>query len=67
MAAKNLSKSFQRLVLGPKQQAKTVIGRNDRCWCGSGKKYKACHLSTDDRKRAAQRSSTSGGSQRGMF
>lgn len=20
------------------------IGRNDRCWCGSGKKYKKCHL-----------------------
>lgn len=23
------------------------IGRNDPCWCGSGKKYKKCHLSTD--------------------
>ena len=21
------------------------IGRNDKCWCGSGKKYKACHMS----------------------
>ena len=20
------------------------IGRNDPCWCGSGKKYKKCHL-----------------------
>jgi len=20
------------------------LGRNDRCWCGSGRKYKACHL-----------------------
>lgn len=20
------------------------LGRNDRCWCGSGKKYKSCHL-----------------------
>jgi preprotein translocase subunit SecA len=19
------------------------IGRNDPCWCGSGKKYKRCH------------------------
>ena len=19
------------------------LGRNDHCWCGSGKKYKACH------------------------
>ncbi len=67
MAAMNLRKSFQRLVLGPEQQAIPVLGRNDRCWCGSGKKYKACHLSTDDRKRASQRSGTSGGSQRGMF
>jgi len=63
----NLRKSFQRLVLGPEQQAIPVLGRNDRCWCGSGKKYKACHLSTDDRKRAAQRNASSGGSQRGMF
>jgi preprotein translocase subunit SecA len=20
-----------------------TIGRNDPCWCGSGKKYKKCH------------------------
>ena len=24
-------------------------GRNDPCWCGSGKKYKRCHLDTDVR------------------
>ncbi len=24
-------------------------GRNDECWCGSGKKYKKCHLSFDER------------------
>ncbi len=23
-------------------------GRNDPCWCGSGKKYKRCHLGVDD-------------------
>jgi len=23
-------------------------GRNDPCWCGSGKKYKKCHLRADD-------------------
>jgi hypothetical protein len=23
------------------------IGRNDPCWCGSGKKYKKCHLGKD--------------------
>ncbi len=25
------------------------IGRNEPCWCGSGKKYKTCHLSFDDK------------------
>lgn len=25
------------------------IGRNDPCWCGCGKKYKACHAAFDDK------------------
>ncbi len=25
------------------------LDRNAPCWCGSGKKYKACHLATDER------------------
>jgi preprotein translocase subunit SecA len=25
----------------------TDIGRNDPCWCGSGKKYKHCHMRSD--------------------
>lgn len=25
------------------------IGRNDPCWCGSGRKYKACHCAFDER------------------
>jgi len=25
------------------------LGRNDPCWCGSGKKYKDCHLQADQR------------------
>lgn len=28
-------------------RTKTKIGRNDPCWCGSGKKYKNCHLRLD--------------------
>ncbi len=28
-------------------QGKKKLGRNDRCWCGSGKKYKQCHLRED--------------------
>jgi preprotein translocase subunit SecA len=26
---------------------KPKVGRNDPCWCGSGKKYKSCHMKTD--------------------
>lgn len=26
-----------------------VPGRNDPCWCGSGRKYKKCHEATDER------------------
>ncbi len=26
-------------------------GRNDPCWCGSGKKYKKCHLEADEKGR----------------
>lgn len=26
---------------------KKKLGRNDPCWCGSGKKYKKCHLNSD--------------------
>ncbi len=25
------------------------LGRNDPCWCGSGKKYKHCHIDFDER------------------
>jgi hypothetical protein len=63
----NLRKNLKRLVLGPEQQAIPVLGRNDRCWCGSGKKYKMCHLATDDRKRMAERNVGGGPSRGGMF
>lgn len=26
------------------------LGRNEQCWCGSGKKYKKCHLGRDKHK-----------------
>lgn len=25
------------------------LGRNDHCWCGSGKKYKTCHMALDEK------------------
>ena len=27
----------------------TKLGRNDKCWCGSGRKYKLCHESFDEK------------------
>ena len=27
----------------------TSPGRNDECWCGSGRKYKACHMAMDEK------------------
>ena len=32
-----------------RKTAKAALGRNDPCWCGSGKKYKNCHLKSDER------------------
>ena len=29
-------------------QRRHTPGRNDPCWCGSGKKYKKCHLDSDE-------------------
>lgn len=31
-------------------QPDASLGRNDACWCGSGKKYKRCHLDRDQLK-----------------
>ncbi len=31
------------------------INRNDPCWCGSGKKYKFCHMETDEKIREIRR------------
>jgi len=33
----------------------TKLGRNDACHCGSGKKYKKCHLDSDQRNQAGAR------------
>ncbi|MCL4390492.1 MAG: preprotein translocase subunit SecA [Patescibacteria group bacterium] len=38
------SHSNQPLATSPSQKP----GRNDPCWCGSGKKYKFCHLDKDN-------------------
>jgi len=51
----NLTAGLKRLMLGPEEREIPALNRNDRCWCNSGKKYKACHMAEDDRKRSAQR------------
>ncbi|HLI52692.1 MAG TPA: SEC-C domain-containing protein [Acidimicrobiales bacterium] len=34
---------------------KSKLGRNDPCWCGSGRKYKACHLGAAETAPLAER------------
>jgi len=36
-----------RRQTGTVRRDRPKIGRNDPCWCGSGKKYKSCHLHSD--------------------
>ena len=45
--------ALKRMITGPEPQPIPELGRNDRCWCGSGRKYKACHLADDARRRSA--------------
>jgi len=46
--------SWFKNLLSPRPQSspELALGRNDVCWCGSGKKYKKCHLKKDELKRA---------------
>jgi len=39
----NETQNKTETVKPPPQDALKNIGRNDKCWCGSGKKYKKCH------------------------
>jgi uncharacterized protein YecA (UPF0149 family) len=41
---------FAGLLKG-KEENKTSVkpGRNEPCWCGSGKKYKKCHFLEDEK------------------
>jgi hypothetical protein len=40
----------------PEPVRRTVtLGRNDLCWCGSGRKYKKCHLESDQKSQPAAR------------
>lgn len=37
------------LVLPAELEPKREMGRNERCWCGSGRKWKKCHLGRESR------------------
>jgi len=52
--------SFLKKLFGiGKSPAVAVMpGRNDSCWCGSGEKYKRCHMNSDQ-SRARARARTS--------
>ena len=32
-----------------------LLGRNDHCWCGSGHKYKKCHMEFDEKLESLRR------------
>jgi hypothetical protein len=38
-----------------KREKPRKVGRNDPCWCGSGKKYKECHVPIEEQQRSEQR------------
>lgn len=43
-------------VFPPKSDdARQAVARNEACWCGSGRKYKACHMADDEKKKERKR------------
>jgi uncharacterized protein YecA (UPF0149 family) len=51
-------KFFKKIFTNNEPGAIPTLGRNELCWCGSGKKYKRCHMESDDRKRSRLRAKT---------
>ena len=42
------------------EPSRQELGRNDPCHCGSGKKYKQCHLAKDEAAERAKRAKAAG-------
>ena len=58
-----LLKSIGSFFKGEEEAAeRPKVGRNDPCWCGSGKKYKKCHLHEDEKKGSRYHLNCSGSS-----
>jgi preprotein translocase subunit SecA len=45
--AKNIRTNRDAEAAQPMRKSGPQLGRNDPCWCGSGKKYKNCHMESD--------------------
>ncbi len=43
LRAKSMGQSVEAQVNTSSEKKPIKLGRNDPCWCGSGKKYKRCH------------------------
>jgi uncharacterized protein YecA (UPF0149 family) len=43
-------KLFERFSSKKPPKTALTLGRNEPCWCGSGKKYKKCHYESDREK-----------------
>lgn len=61
-----IRKALRKIIGAEPQQPIPNLGRNQSCWCGSGKKYKNCHLASDDRKRASARATGPASAGRGF-
>lgn len=46
-AEKRIAEQLSRMTRTPATRSRPKLGRNESCWCGSGKKYKNCHLIND--------------------
>lgn len=44
----SLTSWIRNLFSRPERPKEVALGRNNLCWCGSGKKYKKCHLPKDE-------------------
>jgi len=49
---------FKAILGNNKPEEIPALGRNDLCWCGSGKKYKRCHMESDEKKKSQLRAKT---------
>jgi preprotein translocase subunit SecA len=46
--ARNIRTNRDAEASQPVRKSGPQLGRNDPCWCGSGKKYKNCHMQSDN-------------------